>query len=130
MTSNKNRVALVTGASRGIGSAIAVELGRRGFHVLINFLSAEQAAQDTLEEVKKEGGSGELIRFNVTDEEETNKTIEAWQKLNNEKVISVLVNNAGIRKDNLLLWQTTEDWSSVININLNGFFNVTRAVLK
>jgi 3-oxoacyl-[acyl-carrier protein] reductase len=123
-------VALVTGASRGIGKAIAIALCKNGYEVLINYTSNDAAAESTLKELTESGGKAELLKFNVADETDTFKVIEEWQNRNKEKHISVLINNAGIRKDNLLLWQTMEDWSSVINVSLNGFFNVTRAVLK
>jgi len=126
----KGSAALVTGGSRGIGRAIAIHLAKKGYEVLINYQSNDSAAEETLGTIKQSGGSASLLKFDVTSEESTNAAIENWQNSNPDKTILVLVNNAGIRKDNLLLWQTADDWSSVININLNGFFNVTKAVLK
>ena len=122
--------ALVTGGSRGIGRAISVKLAEMGFHVLINYISNETEAANTLELVKANGGSGELLKFDVTNQEETEKVLTAWKDSNSESYISVLINNAGIRKDMLLMWMENSQWNDVINTNLNGFFFVTRFLLK
>jgi 3-oxoacyl-[acyl-carrier protein] reductase len=124
------QIVLITGASRGIGRAIALEFAAEGYYVLINFRSGELAARKTLSLIHEKEGEGELLPFDVTNEEEVSNAIFNWQKVNPGKAISVLVNNAGIRKDNLLLFQTYDDWSSVISTNLDGFFHVTRAILK
>jgi len=122
--------ALVTGGSRGIGRAISVKLAEMGFHVLINYISNETEAANTLELVKANGGSGELLKFDVTNQEETEKVLTSWKDSNSESYISVLINNAGIRKDMLLMWMENSQWNDVINTNLNGFFFVTRFLLK
>lgn len=124
------QIALITGASRGIGRAVAVELALNGFYVLINFRSGKMAAKETLSLIQEKEGEGELLQFDVTNEDAVSNAIFNWHQLNPDKAISVLVNNAGIRKDNLLLFQSYEDWSSVISTNLDGFFHVTRVVLK
>jgi 3-oxoacyl-[acyl-carrier protein] reductase len=124
------KVALVTGASRGIGKHIAIELANDGFHVLINYFSNDVAAQNVLEEVKNNGGSAELLKFDVAILEETIKTLADWKNKNDNRIIEVLVNNAGIRKDNLFVWQEENDWNNVININLNSFYNVTRQLIQ
>ena len=121
------KTALVTGGSRGIGRAVCLSLARMGYHVLINYLSNETAAQETLSAI---GGQGELLRFDVGDPEAVKAAIEGWQAAHPEEWIEVLVNNAGIRKDNLLLWMEQNEWQSVINTNLNSFFHVTRAVIQ
>ena len=121
------KTALVTGGSRGIGRAVSLSLARLGYHVLINYVSNETAARETLDAI---GGQGELLRFNVGDPEAVKVAIEGWQAAHPEEWIEVLVNNAGIRKDNLLIWMEPNDWQSVINTNLNSFFNVTRAVIQ
>ena len=121
------KTALVTGGSRGIGRAVTLSLARLGYHVLINYVSNETAARETLDAI---GGQGELLRFDVGDPEAVKAAIEGWQAAHPEEWIEVLVNNAGIRKDNLLIWMETDEWQSVINTNLNSFFNVTRAVIQ
>ena len=121
------KIALVTGGSRGIGRAVCISLARMGYHVLINFVSNETAARETLEAI---GGQGELLRFNVGDPEAVRSAIEGWQAAHPEEYIEVLVNNAGIRHDNLMIWMEPDEWQSVINTNLNSFFTVTKAVLQ
>ena len=121
------KTALVTGGSRGIGRAVTLSLARLGYHVLINYVSNETAARETLDAI---GGQGELLRFDVGDPEAVKAAIEGWQAAHPEEWIEVLVNNAGIRKDNLMIWMEPDEWQSVINTNLNGFFNVTRAVIQ
>ena len=121
------KTALVTGGSRGIGRAVCLSLARMGYHVLINYVSNETAARETLDAI---GGQGELLRFDVGDPEAVREAVEGWQQAHPEEWIEVLVNNAGIRKDNLLIWMEPDEWQSVINTNLNSFFHVTRAVLQ
>ena len=121
------KTALVTGGSRGIGRAISISLARMGYHVLINYVSNESAAQETLAAI---GGQGELLRFDVGNPEDALAAIEGWQAAHPDEWIEVLVNNAGIRKDNLLIWMEQSDWQSVINTNLNSFFHITKAVLQ
>jgi 3-oxoacyl-[acyl-carrier protein] reductase len=121
------KTALGTGGSRGIGRAVCISLARMGYHVLINFVSNETAARETLEAI---GGQGELLRFNVGDPEAVRSAIEGWQAAHPEEYIEVLVNNAGIRHDNLMIWMEPDEWQSVINTNLNSFFTVTKAVLQ
>lgn len=122
--------ALVTGGSRGIGRAICVELSRRGYHILINYVSNDEAAKETLKLVEEAGSDGELMKFDVSDLEATNKAIQEWQNAHPDEYIEVLVNNAGIRKDNLLIWLEPMEWQKVINTNLGSFYNVTRAVIQ
>jgi 3-oxoacyl-[acyl-carrier protein] reductase len=122
--------ALVTGGSRGIGRAICVELARKGYHILINYVSNDEAAQETLSKVKEAGSDGELLKFDVSDMEATAKAIQDWQNANPDEYIEVLVNNAGIRKDNLLIWLEPEEWQKVIKTNLGSFYNVTKAVIQ
>jgi 3-oxoacyl-[acyl-carrier protein] reductase len=124
------KIALVTGGSRGIGRAICTKLASMGYHVLINYLSNEIEAQKTLEGVVKAGGTGEILRFDVSKFEEVESALENWQKSNPEQYIAVLVNNAGIRKDFLMIWMENSHWNDVIETNLNGFFFPTRYLLK
>lgn len=124
-------IALVTGGSRGIGRAICVTLAEMGAYVLINYHKNDTAAKETLELVKATGGNGELLPFDVSDPEQVKNTIEKWQAQNKDNgYISILVNNAGIRKDNLMVWMEPDEWSSVINTNLNSFYYVTRPLIQ
>ncbi|MGD2035987.1 MAG: 3-oxoacyl-ACP reductase FabG [Bacteroidales bacterium] len=125
-----NRIALITGGSRGIGKAIALQLASEGYHVLINYHSNHAAAENTLLEVNDKGGHGELLQFDVSDREETIRVVNAWKDNNKDKNIEILINNAGIRKDNLLIWLEPDQWTDVINTNLNSFYFLTRHLLQ
>jgi 3-oxoacyl-[acyl-carrier protein] reductase len=122
------QVALVTGASRGIGKAIAVTLAGTGRHVLINYHTAEEAARETLTQVEASGGSGELVPFDVTDHEATEQAVTTI--LERHGAVHILVNNAGIRNDMLLVWMEQKNWHNVIDTTLAGFYNVTRPIVK
>lgn len=124
----ESRIALVTGASRGIGRAVAIALAEERCHVLINFKSRQDAAEETLAFIKNAGGSAELAPFDVADAAACEKAIE--QILQKHPRIDILVNNAGIRHDTVFAFMTAEQWSQVIGTNLNSFFNVTRPVSK
>ena len=124
------RYALVTGGSRGIGRAICIKLVSLDFHILVNFISNEKEALKTLALIREAGGDGELLKFDVSDPEQVDDVINKWNDAHQDDYIEVLVNNAGIRKDILLMWMENSHWHDVLNTNLNGFFYVTRAVLK
>ena len=124
------KYALVTGGSRGIGRAICVRLASMGYSVLINYNHSPEEAQLTLEAVHSAGTDGELIRFDVSDRVQVDTALEGWIANHPGDYIEVLVNNAGIRKDNLMLWMEPEEWDSVIDVSLNGFYNITRLLLK
>ena len=124
------KTALVTGGSRGIGRAVSKKLAGEGFHVLINYLSNDEEAQATLKQITEASCSAELIKFDVSSEIETEKALSHWHEQNSEKHISVLINNAGIRQDNLLVFMVSDEWNKVINTNLNSFYFVTKQVLK
>lgn len=125
-----NRYALVTGASRGIGRAIALKLASQGFNIIINYASNETAARKTLDDIVAAGGKAELLPFDVCDNKAVAAALQQWKESHNEDYISVIVNNAGIRKDNLMMWMPEEDWRSVLSTSLDGFFNVTQPLLK
>lgn len=124
------KYALVTGGSRGIGRAICLNLAEKGYHVLINYQSNVVEAQKTLELVQEKGSDGELMQFDVVNKKEVLEKLQAWKENHKDDYIEVLINNAGIRKDNLLLWMMDEEWDSVTDITIKGFYNVTQALLK
>jgi 3-oxoacyl-[acyl-carrier protein] reductase len=122
--------ALVTGGSKGIGRAICIRLAEMGFYILINYNSSPEDAGITLELVREKGSDGELLKFDVSVQAEVEKAIGDWQSGNEGKVIQVLINNAGIRKDALLMWMKDEEWHDVIHTNLDGFLYPTRFLIK
>jgi 3-oxoacyl-[acyl-carrier protein] reductase len=124
------RYALVTGGSRGIGRAICIKLISLDFHILVNYLSNEMEAHRTLSLIKQAGGNGDLLKFDVSDHVQVEDAINKWSEEHKEDYIEVLVNNAGIRKDMLMMWMENRHWHDVLNTNLNGFFYVTKAVLN
>ncbi len=124
------KYALVTGGSGAIGKAICEKLAEMGYHILINYNSNKQKAEETLRSVEAHGSSGEIIQFDVSDDEAVANAINGWKEKNSDAYISVLVNNAGITKDNLMLWMEKHEWHQVINTSLNGFYNVTSGLLK
>jgi len=124
----EKKTAIVTGASRGIGRATAVELAQAGYFVVINFKSNETAAQETLNLVRYAGGDGEICPFDVSDHAQTIEAVKAITE--RHKYIQVLVNNAGITADGLFMLLGEEEWDSVINTSLKGFYNITKPVLR
>ena len=124
------KYALVTGASRGIGRAIALKLASQGFSIIINYASNEAAAQKTLDDITALGGSAELLPFDVSDNKSVEDALQSWADKHENDYISVIVNNAGVRKDNLMMWMPGDDWRDVLSISLDGFFNVTQPLLK
>lgn len=124
------KYALVTGASKGIGRACSIQLATMGYYILVNYNSSPDEALITLEEVKKTGSDGELIKFDVSNAEEVKTQMDKWHTEHKGEYIEVLVNNAGFCKDNLMIWMSHEEWSSVLDVNLDGFFFVTQYLLK
>ena len=123
-----NQVALITGGSRGIGKDIAKKLASRGAYVLVNYITNSQAAEETLGEIEGEGGKGRAVGFDVSDFDEVQRYVgELSGELGG---IQILVNNAGIRNDGLLMRMGERDWSRVMDINLKGTFNCTKAVSR
>jgi len=124
------RYALVTGGSRGIGRAVCLKLASMGFFILVNFRLNNAEADKTLEMITKAGGNGDVLKFDVSDHEAVEKAITKWNETHKNDFIEVLVNNAGIKKDTLLTLMEEDEWHDVLDIDLNGFFYVTKAVLE
>ncbi len=124
------KYALITGASRGLGRAVAIRLAAQGWPVLINYQSNDEAARETLDLVTAAGGRAELLKFDVSQPAEVDAALSAWQEGHPGDYIAVLVNNAGIRRDNLLVFMQDEEWHSVLDTTLNGFFYITRRLMK
>ena len=124
------KYALVTGGSRGIGRAVSCKLAEMGYFILINYQNNDAEAEKTLQLVQEKGSNGELMKFDVTDPAAITLALGNWASQHPDEYIEVLINNAGIRKDNLMLWMTGEEWNKVLDISLNGFFNVTQPLLK
>ena len=125
------KCALVTGGSRGIGSSICQKLAADSdYHILINYQSNINAAQETLGKVIAAGATGELIKFDVANAEEVKTVLGQWQENNPDAVVEVIVNNAGITRDGLFMWMSHDDWNQVINTSLNGFYNVTNFFIQ
>ncbi len=124
------KYALVTGGSRGIGRAVAIRMAGMGYHIIINYQSNDVAAEETLALIREAGSDGELLRFDVSNREATVAAIEQWQTNHPDDYIDVLINNAGIRRDNLLVWMEPDDFDRVLSTNLYSFYNVTRPLLQ
>lgn len=121
--------ALITGGSRGIGRAIAERLARDGYTVVINYKSNQQSAISCQQAIESAGGKAELLQFDVTDGEAIETALTAWDNVHPGEHISVLVNNAGIRRDGLLVFTGEQEWHDVINTTTNGFYYTTHHVL-
>jgi 3-oxoacyl-[acyl-carrier protein] reductase len=120
------KIALIVGGSRGIGRAIALKLAKSGFAIWLTYKGNHEAARATKNDIEAAGSTCELFSFDVSSFDETEAALGA--RLESVSP-DVLVYNAGISRDNLLMWMTRDEWNSVIATNLNGFFNVTRAVI-
>lgn len=121
---------LVTGGSRGIGRAICLKMAALGYYILINYKGNEAAANETLAQVRALGADGEIMQFDVQDKDQVKAVLGGWIETEKEKIIEILVNNAGIKDDTLMMWMKDEQWSSVVDTSLGGFFYVTREVLN
>ena len=128
MSDSKRKVALVTGASRGIGRSIAVNLAKHGAFVIINFSSSPDAAKETLAAIREVGGDGELMQFAVQDSAAVDKAFDEIKAKHGQ--LDILVNNAGISRDGLLLRMKDEDWTQTLSVNLQGAFFCGRAAAK
>ena len=129
MTTDTNRkTAIVTGASKGIGRAISIELARQGCYIIVNYMGDKNGAEETLTQVKSAGGSGEIYQFDVRDGKNSEKVVnDIAERLGS---IDILINNAGIIADGLFMMMSPEKWQTVIDTSLNGFFNMTRPVIE
>ncbi len=125
---SEQQVALVTGGSRGIGRAIALELARAGYGLVITYQSNDEAAQETLEMIRTDGGEAEAVRFDVADS--TAASAEMAGIIERHGSIGVLVNNAGVTADGLFMMMSEESWDRVIQTSLKGFYNITRPVIQ
>jgi 3-oxoacyl-[acyl-carrier protein] reductase len=124
----EQKIAVVTGGSRGIGRAIAVELAAHGYQIVITYISNDEAAAETLRLIREAGGSGEAVKFDVGNAAEAEGAIN--DLLGRLERIDVLVNNAGVTADGLFLMMPRRDWDAVIDTTLHGFFNMTKPVLR
>lgn len=120
------RYALVTGGSRGIGRAIAIRLAQKGYQVIINYASNQAEAEKTLASLN---GQGELLPFDVSNNQQVRQALNDWQQRHPDDYIEVVVNNAGIRRDNVMALMPEADWHRVLDITLSGFYNVTQPLL-
>ena len=120
------KYALVTGGSRGIGRAIAVRLAQEGYQVIVNYASNQAEAEKTLALLN---GQGELLPFDVSDNQQVRQALADWQQRHPDDYIEVVVNNAGIRRDNVMALMPEADWHRVLDITLSGFYNVTQPLL-
>lgn len=124
------KYALVTGGSRGIGRAVCVKLAAMGMPVIINYQSNQEAAVETQRLVEEQGVIAELLPFNVAAPAEVEAAIDGWSSAHPDDYIGVLVNNAGVRHDTLMVFMTNEDWHSVLDTTMNGFFYLSRRLVK
>ncbi|SFG39574.1 3-oxoacyl-[acyl-carrier-protein] reductase [Desulfotomaculum arcticum] len=124
----EGRVAMVTGSSRGIGRAIAIELARRGAAIAVNYAGNAAAAQETVAAITDAGGRAMAIQADVADQEQVDAMMK--QILNEYGRLDILVNNAGITRDNLLPRLRESDWDAVLNVNLKGAYNCAKAVMR
>lgn len=124
------KYALVTGGSRGIGRAVCLQLADMGYPIVINYASNKEAALETQRLVEAKGVKAELLPFDVTVPADVEQALDGWKKEHPEDYIAVLINNAGIRQDAMMIFMQDDQWNDVINTSLNGFFLVTRKLLK
>lgn len=123
------KYALVTGGSRGLGRAICIRLAKMGIPVIVNYNTNVAAAEEVKTLVEAEGVGAEIMRFDVSKKAEVEETLGGWEEQHPDDYIAYLVNNAGIRRDGVMFMMPDDDWHSVIDTTLDGFFYVTRRLL-
>lgn len=123
-----DEIALVTGGSRGIGRACAIALGKAGAEVIVNYVSSPDKAAEVVNAIEKDGGKATAVKFDIGNVEDTQAAIEGILK--DKKKISILVNNAGITRDGLMMRYSSEDWDSVVDTNLRGAFIASQACIR
>ena len=124
------KYALVTGGSRGIGRLACIKLAELGYNILINYKGNKAAADETAELVKQHNVQAEILQFNVADKKEVEDVLGGWMAAHKEDIIEVLINNAGVRQDTLMMSMTDAQWGDVLNTSLQGMYNVTKTVLN
>jgi len=124
------KYALVTGGSRGIGKACCIKLAEMGYNILVNYKGNKEAAVETASLVREYGVSAQILQFDVANKEEVKHAIITWQEQHNDCMVEVLVNNAGVRQDTLMMSMTDEQWESVLDTSLQGMYYVTKQVLN
>ena len=124
------KCALVTGGSRGIGRSVCLKMASMGYYVLVNFRGNREEAERTLQQIQETGGQGELLPFDVSSREQITGVLGGWMEAHPNKYIEILVNNAGIKDDGLMIFMKDEQWDQVMRTNLDGFFFTTRLVLN
>lgn len=125
------KCALVTGGSRGIGKAICLKLASENkYHILVNYQSNEVAALETVKEIEALNGTAEILKFDVSNQEEVQAVLSNWKEKNPDAIMETIVNNAGITRDGLFMWMQPNDWKSVVDTSLNGFYNVTNFFIQ
>lgn len=126
----QNKYALVTGGSRGIGRACCIKMAELGYNVLINYKGNQQAAEETATLVREKGVSAIALAFDIADKESIRTVLGGWMEANKESLIEVLINNAGVKADTLMMSMTDEQWDSVLDTSLQGMYHVTKMVLN
>ena len=121
---------MVTGGSRGIGRSVCLKMASMGYYVLVNFRGNREEAERTLQQIQETGGQGELLPFDVSSREQITDVLGGWIEAHPNKNIEILVNNAGIKDDGLMIFMKDEQWDQVMRTNLDGFFFTTRLVLN
>jgi 3-oxoacyl-[acyl-carrier protein] reductase len=124
------KYALVTGGSRGIGRAVSLKLAEQGYNILINYKANEAEANKTADMVREKNVQAELLKFDVSNKNDVDAVLGGWVENKKENSIEILINNAGIREDALMIWMTEEQWKNVLGSSLDAFYYVTRHAIN